>query len=891
MSTADGEPRSRSRPRGRSPSPSDFTRILSDLRKTRVSSDDTSRRNGTSTGVRVLEKKGSGELSRRVGENGVNGFRVSANRRENGNVGEKLMNSGEKVVSEESIANKMLSGKLKKEDTLALNCVNSNVNGVQHASLDGCTNQCNKDGNFRATDSVMDHKGDSGNRNVVLKPRAPSTERNATGSSFRELGMRNTSNSKGSDVCKERSVNEKGMGGHASNKSASKLQEKLAFLEGKVKRIASDIKKTKEILDMNNTDASKVMLSDIQEKISGIEEAMGNAIADFNTNLNSDCSGNLKNSKCTGTDTVQRTVHEANQNKQAEFAKISMKSLSSEELEARLFPHHELLKNCTSLKLSTSSRFQSNDKHVSNSNSGSKSETSMSLTDNNPIAIEFLASLNKEHSGLGAIDAGDSDEVKETGVTETSTMEQISESSAGKENTELDLQADENLDEFDDQENKPSMIVVEDMEDDSVSQLTEIGSKTSTGGWFVSEGESVLLAHDDGSCSFYDVANHEEKAEYRPPAGISKNLWKDCWIVRAASADGCSGKYVVAASAGNTLDSGFCSWDFYSKEVRAFHTEDNNKPTSRLAQGALPDNTFYRRNALADITPSPNRQWWYRPCGELIISTASCQRTVKVFDIRDGQQVMKWDVQKHVLAMEYCSPLQWRNKAKVVVAELEGVSLWDVSSLNPQALSTVSNSGRRISALHVHNTDGELGGGVRQRVSSSEAEGNDGVFCTSDSINIIDFRHPSGIGLKIPKVGVNVDCVFSRGDSVFLGCNGVSSGANKQASSQVLQFSLRRQKIVNTYQLPESNAHSHHKALTQVWGNSNLVMASSGLGLVVFDALKDEGSPSFAMDHSSSQKVKEVIGPDDLYLPSFDYHSSHVLLISRDRPAMWRHLS
>ncbi|KAJ8433360.1 hypothetical protein Cgig2_020440 [Carnegiea gigantea] len=191
---------------------------------------------------------------------------------------------------------------------------------------------------------------------------------------------------------------------------------------------------------------------------------------------------------------------------------------------------------------------------------------------------------------------------------------------------------------------------------------------------------------------------------------------KPAMIAEEEVADGCSGKYVVAVSAGNTMDSGLCSWDFYSNEGRAFHTEDNGI-TSSVAVGSLPDNNrLLRRNALADITPSENRRWWNRPCGPLMISTASYQRTVN----------------------------------------------------NPQALSSVSTSVCRISAVHVNNTDAELGGALHQRVSSSEAEGNDGVFYAADSINVLNFRHPLGIGLKIPKIGVTVEYVSSRGDSVFL---------------------------------------------------------------------------------------------------------------------------
>ena len=156
----------------------------------------------------------------------------------------------------------------------------------------------------------------------------------------------------------------------------------------------------------------------------------------------------------------------------------------------------------------------------------------------------------------------------------------------------------------------------------------------------------------------------------------------------------------------------------------------------------------------------------------------------------------------------------------------------------------------------------------------------------------MDFRHPSGIGAKIAKVGVTVQSVFARGDSIFLGCTNVrSSGKKQQGCSQVQQFSLRKQSLFSTYSLPESNAHSHYSAITQVWANSNLVMGVCGLGLFVFDALKDDGLQPFIYDYGSAQNVREIIGPDDLYSPSFDYLASRVLLISRDRPALWRFLS
>jgi WD40 repeat protein len=195
-----------------------------------------------------------------------------------------------------------------------------------------------------------------------------------------------------------------------------------------------------------------------------------------------------------------------------------------------------------------------------------------------------------------------------------------------------------------------------------------------------------------------------------PPVGVSPSIWRDCWLIRAQGSDGCSGRFVVAASAGNTMESGFCSWDFYTKEVKAFQID--GVTSSRTALRPLPNNI--RRNSTSTIS-SVDRQWWYKPCGPLVISTCSSQRGMQVFDVRDGEQVMRWEVQKPVVAMDYSSPLQWRNRGKVVVAEAESLSLWDVNSLSPQALVSIPFGGKKISALHVNNTDAELGGGVRKR--------------------------------------------------------------------------------------------------------------------------------------------------------------------------------
>ncbi|KAL2463142.1 Transducin/WD40 repeat-like superfamily protein [Forsythia ovata] len=811
------EPRTRrsssSVPRGRSSSPFEITRALSDLKKNyRVSMGPPQRKGNDSKDL-------SGKMDERF-DLGKRASKDSGRNQGKSKVNENCQENGKRKIKTGSDDNEKREGDLISISSQKSEFRNSKENSIFDISSAGIKGSADKKKSWL----------------LGAELRSNSRERKT---------VNNVSNMSTMSI-------ENGV-----NKYPSKLHEKLAFLEGKVQRIAWDIKRTKEMLHMSDPDASKMMLSDIQEKISGIEKAMSHVVAnDEDVKIEQDRSVENEEKKV---------------EKQALDVESAVNGVNGDELEARLFPHHKLIRDGTLSK--TSGGFETRELQIGESTSAlNVVERKISPANENTIALGPPTSLSKEEtSGVETTEVHEMDDPVSSAAQNSSLLN-------GEADIDAMLMSDENIIESDDQERVPAMKCEEDVEDSCMYQLNDIGCKTSTGGWFVSEGESVLLAHSDGSCSFYDIINCEEKSEYKPPAGVSPNMWRDCWIIRAPSADGCSGRYVVAASAGNSVDSGFCSWDFYTKDIQAFHNEDETAH----------NNNMYRRNALSTIMATENRQWWYRPSGPLMISTASCQKMVRIHDIRDGDHVMKWELQKPVQAMDYASPLQWRNRGKVVIAETDTLSLWDVNAQSSQALLSVSTSGRKISALHVNNTEAELGGGVRQRVSSSEAQGNDGVFCISDSINVLDFRHPCGVGLKIPKVGVNVQSAFSRGDSIYIGCTNLRSAGNK-SSSQIQQFSLRKQMLFSTYELPESNAHYNFSALTQVWGNSNVVMGVCGLGLFVFDSLKEGGAQYFT-DYGNMRTVKEIIGPDDMYSPSFDFLASRILLISRDRPAMWRYL-
>uniref|UniRef100_A0ACD5ZD90 Uncharacterized protein n=1 Tax=Avena sativa TaxID=4498 RepID=A0ACD5ZD90_AVESA len=665
------------------------------------------------------------------------------------------------------------------------------------------------------------------------------------------------------------------------NKYPRKLHEKLAALEGRVQKIATDIKKTKEMLDENNPDEPKQILSNIQKEINAIEQAISHVKVDNKIQLGTEDSTDSEISQ------AKKAASEKCAVVKPHDLKPAGKGMNTDQLEARFFPHHKLLR----------------DRKTS---SATQQESCMALMngtveprdDENSIAMEFLASLDGEESDF--FKNRRAKNLEKNMICKAADASGKTSSQGSSKNpdgltheVEMELCAAENLEEFDEQENKSSMVIQEETEEASNDQLSGIGNKSATGGWFVSEGEAVLLAHGDGTCSYYDIANHEFKSEYKPPSAVSHNTWGDCWLIRAPGVDGCSGRYVVAASAGNALEPGFCSWDYYSREVTAFHVDDETShPSVQLSRnvlGPLPNIGSSRSSSAISTIERP--QWWYRPCGPLILSTASKQKMVTAYDIRDGDVVMKWEVSNPVLGMEYSSPLQWRSRGKVVIAGTESIGLWDVNSLNPQPLLSVASAGKRVYCLHVNNTDAEVGGGVRQRVSSSEVEGNDGVFATQESVNVFDFRVPSGIGLKMARHGGTANSVFSRGDSVFIGSTEGRLQIKGGLKSRVQQYSLKKGKLVATYELPEFNAHFHHSSITQVWGNSNVVFAACGMGLFAFDTFNEEGTQqTYSFDRGNTIGAREVIGSDDLYCPTFDYSSSRVLLVSKDRPAHWRYL-
>ena len=507
IAVSDSETRSRwsssSVPRGRSSSPSEFIRSSVDSRRERRVSVDRGRgsvgendltalSSGRASRVRGSEsdkqKVGVKDLDVMVGGGGLAGLRVYRELKENvklrTNMDSKIRISEVKpLADEEKIEDKSLETK--------------DLESHTRERIDEVLRSHENSKNSTVPEKVQsvivvneEHK-----EKPCIVPEFSSADRQRVNSS---LESNQKSGQKDLEIVNESGqIGGEGNSSCAGNKYTSKLHEKLAFLEGKVKRIASDIKKTKEMLDLNNTSSSKLILSDIQEKISGIEKAIGHGAVSSGVKMGL-MSTNEKDTKMMPKDETNESG-----------INTSVKGLNTKELEERLFPHHKLLRNRMSLK-STSDSSQSNEIHLTGPSHVVKVED-MPI-DENPIALEFLASLNREHAkvtmrteqvGLEFCEVQEMDENTSGGLQESSTQFK------GKQEAEVILTSDEILDDFDDQENKQGGLIGDETDDAGINQMNEIGIKTSTGGWFVSEGEAVLLAHNDGSCSFYDITNTE----------------------------------------------------------------------------------------------------------------------------------------------------------------------------------------------------------------------------------------------------------------------------------------------------------------------------------------------------------------------------------------------
>lgn len=484
-------------PRGRISSPSDFGRVLPDTRKDRrvsvdrvvkgpVTESDRSAFSGgkgmkvasQTKGYRDLSIKGSAQVIGRAksrGDTDENATKSSILEIKSGNTGgvEKKVAESEndKAFVKSSIV--QVRGNLQiNSEKVESECGLKIQTGV---GIGGNNEQCSSAG--------VEKKG------------------NGIDSRSTECGGKSAGNTKVLEISREKVQGNDCASTEVKNKHPSGLHEKLAFLEGKVKRIASDIRRTKEMLDMNNPDQSKMILSDIQDKISGIEKAIDHVASDSDAKM-----GFLKSD---AKDDKEPSMVVDSQSKQADKGKRVTKELNSEELEARLFPHRKLLQNRTSNKASSVSGLSNEMEHGTDP---MVEEKVQSPNEESTIALEFLANLNKETSKMTSRD-GEAD-MKYCGVQETaggaSARTKDSSSTFNKKcDVELLLTADEKLEEFDDQENRQEAYMDEETEDDFVYSLNDIGTKTAVGGWFVSEGEAVLLAHDDGSCSYFDITNCE----------------------------------------------------------------------------------------------------------------------------------------------------------------------------------------------------------------------------------------------------------------------------------------------------------------------------------------------------------------------------------------------
>lgn len=162
-------------------------------------------------------------------------------------------------------------------------------------------------------------------------------------------------------------------------------------------------------------------------------------------------------------------------------------------------------------------------------------------------------------------------------------------------------------------------------------------------------------------------------------------------------------------------NAGCFSWYSGSENGQLLKGKAQSRPLTDINSGAsFTTSSLGRSDSEFADTPL----WWYRPSSPLVAAAGTSLKTVSLYDVRDGDLVMRWDLSKSVACMDFCSPIQWRNKSRLVVAEDQALSLWDVNGMTPHPVLQINLNGKQIRALHIRNSDAESAGGVRQRYAS-----------------------------------------------------------------------------------------------------------------------------------------------------------------------------
>lgn len=97
---------------------------------------------------------------------------------------------------------------------------------------------------------------------------------------------------------------------------------------------------------------------------------------------------------------------------------------------------------------------------------------------------------------------------------DTSTLRHVSNESDAKHFIDTNLTTNATLDKSYNHVDKEKMVAVKKIDVCSRNPPHQMGDKGATSGWFINEGELAILAHDDGCCSLYDIANREVLVTY-----------------------------------------------------------------------------------------------------------------------------------------------------------------------------------------------------------------------------------------------------------------------------------------------------------------------------------------------------------------------------------------
>jgi hypothetical protein len=392
--------------------------------------------------------------------------------------GKKLSEAVEDVKKTPICISFKVDSSLKEETTGNANskasCLNENQEGNVRWSTSVLPSTVHVNNSRKASLDSLKMEG-YGGKPLLSKNDLPQFGRFSTGSSVISSSSRLKTGPESMQSRQDVFNNQEGTGNELD--LSNLLQRRLSLLEEKVNWISAELRKTKTILSRGDCSNTMSFLSDIQEKICSIERSMASQQRDDVASLH---------------DVVMED----------EFQMVHMEEKSRCSL------------GCNEPNIRVRDGLPENHKDISEQSKHVEQHDSEVIKHNSEYAhLQAIDPGHLESSTQSALSNGnvESNVLNSKTLSSREFVRKLPPLTIEDSNDCLDYDASLPIDKFhENMENvEPGFEQYIECDAGSPNDLHPIGDKVAVAGCYVSDGDAILLAHDDGCCSYIDIANME----------------------------------------------------------------------------------------------------------------------------------------------------------------------------------------------------------------------------------------------------------------------------------------------------------------------------------------------------------------------------------------------